>query len=73
LTERLLVADPVRARHRLGKFLLRHDRIWRDGDAWTAKHEQWLTGQRFDDAALRATYGHYGRCWWPATRTWRRG
>jgi len=54
-----MVADRTRTRHRLGKFLLRHDRIWRGGDAWTVKHEQWLTGQRFDDAALRATYGHY--------------
>jgi transposase len=54
-----LVDDRTRTRHRLSKFLLRHDRIWRDGAAWTAKHEQWLTGQRFDDAALRATYGHY--------------
>jgi transposase len=54
-----LVADRTRTRHRLGKFLLRHDRIWRDGRAWTFKHEQWLTGQRFDDPALAATYGHY--------------
>jgi transposase len=54
-----MVADRTRTRHRLSKFLLRHDRIWRGGDAWTIKHEQWLTGQRFDDAALRATYGHY--------------
>lgn len=54
-----MVADRTRARHRLSKFLLRHDRIWRGGDAWTVKHEQWLTGQHFDDPALRATYGHY--------------
>jgi transposase len=54
-----MVADRTRARHRLSKFLLRHDRIWRGGDAWTIKHEQWLTGQRFDDPALHATYGHY--------------
>jgi transposase len=54
-----LVADRTRTRHRLGKFLLRHDRIWRDGKAWTGKHEQWLAGQRFDDPALAATYGHY--------------
>ena len=53
-----LVADRTRTRHRLSKFLLRHDRIWHQ-DAWTGKHEQWLTGQRFDDPALRATYGHY--------------
>jgi transposase len=54
-----LVCDRTRTRHRLSKFLLRHDRIWRDATAWTVKHEQWLVGQRFDDAALRATYGHY--------------
>jgi transposase len=54
-----LVADRTRTRHRLSKFLLRHDRIWRDGDAWTLKHEQWLLAQRFEEAALRATYGHY--------------
>jgi transposase len=53
-----LVADRTRTRHRLSKFLLRHDRVWRQ-DAWTAKHEQWLVGQRFDEAALRSTYGHY--------------
>lgn len=53
-----LVGDRTRTRHRLSKFLLRHDRIWR-AEAWTARHEQWLVGQRFDDPALRATYGHY--------------
>jgi transposase len=54
-----LITDRTRTRHRLSKFLLRHDRIWRDGAAWTVKHEQWLLGQRFDDPALRTTYGHY--------------
>jgi len=53
-----LVQDRTRTRHRLSKFLLRHDRIWRE-DAWTGKHERWLTGQRFDNPALHATYGHY--------------
>jgi transposase len=53
-----LVDDRTRTRHRLSKFLLRHDRVWRD-TAWTGKHEQWLAGQRFDEAALRSTYGHY--------------
>jgi transposase len=53
-----LVEDRTRTRHRLSKFLLRHDRIWRD-TAWTGRHEQWLMSQRFDDAALRGTYGHY--------------
>ncbi len=53
-----LVDDRTRTRHRLSKFLLRHDRIWRQ-EAWTGKHEQWLIGQRFDESALRSTYAHY--------------
>ncbi|HKN96819.1 MAG TPA: IS110 family transposase [Pseudonocardiaceae bacterium] len=53
-----LVSDRTRARHRLSKFLLRHDRVWRE-NAWTVKHAQWLAGQRFDQPALRATYAHY--------------
>src|SRR5215207_8565425 len=47
-----LVDDRTRTRHRLSKFLLRHDRIWRGGEAWTGKHDLWLLGQRFDEAAL---------------------
>ena len=54
-----LISDRTRTRHRLSKFLLRHDRIWRGGEPWTAKHEQWLLGQRFDQAALHTTYAHY--------------
>ena len=53
-----LVDDRTRTRHRLSKFLLRHDRIWR-GEGWTGKHEQWLITQRFDDPALTMTYRHY--------------
>jgi transposase len=34
-----MVIDRTRARHRLGKFLLRHGRVWRDGAAWTMKHQ----------------------------------
>lgn len=33
-----MVLDQTRARHRLGKYLLRHGRVWRDGDNWTLKH-----------------------------------
>jgi transposase len=54
-----MVIDVGRARQRLGKFLLRHGRVWRDGRAWTLAHRRWLDGQRFDDAALTVTYGHY--------------
>jgi transposase len=54
-----MVEDRTRARHRLSKFLLRHGLIYRDGDAWTARHEQWLLTQGFGDRALQSTYDHY--------------
>jgi transposase len=54
-----MVIDQTRARHRLNKFLLRHARVWRDGTNWTQKHHVWIRAQRFDDAALTATFGHY--------------
>jgi transposase len=54
-----MVIDRTRARHRLGKFLLRHGRIWRGGDNWTLKHQAWIAAQRFDDPALEAAYAHY--------------
>jgi transposase len=38
------------ARHRVGKQLLRHGRIYRDGvKAWTLKHRAWVARQRLDD------------------------
>ncbi len=54
-----MVIDRTRARHRLGKFLLRHGRVWRGGANWTLKHQAWITAQHFDDLALEATYSHY--------------
>jgi transposase len=54
-----IVEDRTRARHRLGKFLLRHGRPWRGGNAWTLTHQRWLGSQRFDEPALAATYAHY--------------
>jgi transposase len=54
-----LVIDRTRARHRLGKFLLRHGRVWRGGENWTLKHMVWIRAQRFEDPALTATFGHY--------------
>jgi transposase len=53
-----MVQDRTRARHRLGKFLLRHGRPWRGGNAWTLTHERWLLAQRFQEPALAATYAH---------------
>jgi transposase len=54
-----VVTDRTRARHRLGKFLLRHGRVWRGGDNWTLKHHAWINQQRFDDDALEMTFAHY--------------
>lgn len=54
-----MVIDRTRARHRLGKFLLRHGRVWRDGDNWTLKHQAWIRSQRFDERALNETLSHY--------------
>ena len=54
-----MVIDQTRARHRLGKFLLRHGRVWRGGENWTLKHGVWIRAQRFDDPAVTATFHHY--------------
>jgi transposase len=54
-----MVIDRTRARHRLGKFVLRHGRVWRGGDNWTLKHEAWIRAQRFDERALNETFAHY--------------
>ena len=44
--------DQLRARHRLGKFLLRHGRRRPEGTtAWGRRHQQWLAAQRFDGPA----------------------
>jgi len=52
--------DLMRARHRLGKFLLRRgERFPGPGSAWTAKHLAWLRGLRFDDACSHATFTDY--------------
>lgn len=54
-----MIIDCTRAKHRLGKFLLRHGQVWRGGDNWTLKHRAWIAAQHFDDAAQRATFAHY--------------
>lgn len=54
-----MVIDRTRARHRLGKFLLRHGRIWRGGDNWTLRHAAWIATQRFEHRALNETFAHY--------------
>ena len=53
--------DQLRARHRLGKFLLRHGRRPPTGiTAWTQAHLAWVkSAVRFDQAAHEATLGDY--------------
>jgi transposase len=53
-----MVHGLTRARNRLGKFLLRHGRVWRGGATWTRKHQAWLGSQRFDQPAMAQTFGH---------------
>lgn len=55
------VADRLRARHRLSKFLLRQGRSYRETRAWGVAHRQWLTRQRFEWPALHQTFEAYRR------------
>jgi len=53
--------DQLKARHRLGKFLLRHG-CQRPGEikTWTKKHREWIKSHvRFEEAALEATLADY--------------
>jgi transposase len=53
-------ADLMRARHRLGKFLLRRgERYGGPGGNWTLAHLRWLRGLRFEDACSRACFVDY--------------
>jgi transposase len=52
--------DQLRARHRLGKFLLRHGRRAPEGaTAWSTKHLVWVKRQSFEQAAQQATLVDY--------------
>lgn len=52
--------DRQRARHRLGKFLLRRGLV-HDGKAWTRAHRAWLTTLSFEHTAAQATFDDYVR------------
>ena len=54
-----LTEDILRARHRLSKFLLRHDRVYHDGDKWTERHLAWVRRQEFETAGLEDLVGHH--------------
>ncbi len=52
--------DLMRARNRIGKFLLRREIYWEGpGEAWSKKHRSWLTSVRFADHASAATLADY--------------
>ncbi len=52
--------DLMRARNRIGKFLLRREIYWEGpGETWSLKHRSWLTSVRFADHASRATLADY--------------
>ena len=53
--------DQMKARHRLGKFLLRHGRRPPEGTkAWTQKHREWIKSHvRFEQPALETTLADY--------------
>jgi transposase len=40
------------------KQLLRHGHIYREGNAWTKRHEAWLASQRLSDHLAQAALGH---------------
>lgn len=52
--------DQLRARHRLGKFLLRHGRRPpRQTEPWGTKHMEWVRAQTFEYGAQQATMVDY--------------
>lgn len=52
--------DQLKARHRLGKFLLRHGRRPEGLKAWTKKYLEWIkTNVKFDQPAQEATLADY--------------
>jgi transposase len=53
--------DETRARHRLGKFLLRHDRKWTGRTNWTKGHVEWIRSQTFAHEAQNQVLREYIR------------
>ena len=51
--------DLMRARHRLGKFLLAGVNATAATGAWTIKHLNWPRTLRFEDACSRASFADY--------------
>lgn len=55
------MAERLRARHRLGKFLMRHGLSWRGKRAWTLAHRAWMRGLRFEFESQTRTFEAYLR------------
>ena len=51
--------DLVRARHRLGKFLLRRGLVFRGGWTWSQRHRTWLNGLKFERTPDRVVFEDY--------------
>jgi transposase len=45
-----------RARQQLLSFLLRHGRVYSDGNHWTRSHRRWMAAQRFDHPARQIAF-----------------
>jgi len=57
---RLHRAGELKARQRLGAFLLRHGRVYRSGKTrWTQQHFRWLEQQRFADPVQQVVFQEY--------------
>jgi transposase len=55
-----VVEDLLRARHRMGKFLLRRHCVCKEsGNNWGTRHMKWLRQLRFEDGASQATFDSY--------------
>lgn len=50
--------DLMRAKHRIGKFLLRRE-IYYEGRSWTREHRGWLAARRFSDQASEQVFADY--------------
>jgi transposase len=50
------LADRLRARHRLSKFLLRQGRTYRETKSWGVAHKAWIKTQKFEFPTLQQTF-----------------
>ena len=52
-------AIELKARQRLGAFLLRHERIWAGRSRWTQAHFRWLEEQSFEHPVQQVVFQEY--------------